>query len=277
MSDTPTTLGPRAAVGAVLAVVALGVVAGAVGTGIVPEPEPPPDTGPEDRMDLEGSGGMGALLPGCPAPLRSGPVLALALFAVVATTAALAARRGPLVPVTLGVPLVVILAASCVSVPRLPLPGASLPTVPSWVPAVVVLAFFGLPALAVLVSALVYGVREAELSGDDEPEDDALAAVGETAGAAADRIEDASPVENEVYRAWEAMVRQLDVEAPQTATPETFAEAAVEAGMDGDDVARLTGLFEDVRYGGRDPASRADEAVSTLRRIEDAYAGGDAE
>jgi len=101
-----------------------------------------------------------------------------------------------------------------------------------------------------------------------------LQAVGEAAGDAADRIEAEATVDNEVYRAWREMVRHLQVSQPETTTPEEFEVAAVAAGMAGEDVAELTRLFAEVRYGERDPDGREERAVAALRRIEATYAEG---
>ena len=112
-----------------------------------------------------------------------------------------------------------------------------------------------------------------EASGESDPSAD-VAAVGRAAGEAADRIESSTDVDNEVYRAWREMTAHLDVANPQSSTPAEFAGAAVEAGMDRDDVAELTSLFEAVRYGGESPTEeRERRAVEALRRIEREYAG----
>ncbi|MFD1597698.1 DUF4129 domain-containing protein [Halobellus rarus] len=77
-----------------------------------------------------------------------------------------------------------------------------------------------------------------------------------------------------MYRAWVEMTAHLDLDRPQSSTPGEFAAAAVDAGMDPDDVDELTRLFEAVRYGDeRVTDARADRAVAALRRIESAYAG----
>ena len=146
---------------------------------------------------------------------------------------------------------------------------------------VALLAAFGLVAV-VLVGAIAR-VSDSEESvptsvavdGTAGDESEGVTAVGEAAGRAADRIDDGdADVENTVYRAWREMTDALDVDAPATTTPEEFAEAAVDAGMDGDDVRELTWLFEEVRYG--DAAvtdEREQRAHDALRRIESAYAG----
>lgn len=116
-------------------------------------------------------------------------------------------------------------------------------------------------------------------SGADEEHDDEkdpdLTAVGRTAGAAADRIEDAT-ADNEVYRAWREMTEVLDVDRPDSSTPREFATAATAAGVDPDAVDDLTDVFEAVRYGGADPTGdREAAAVDALRRIEAAHDGGE--
>jgi hypothetical protein len=107
-----------------------------------------------------------------------------------------------------------------------------------------------------------------------ETETDRSAEIGKIAGRAADRIDDATDAvaHNEVYQAWEEMVDHLDVDDPDSTTPGEFASAAVDAGMQQEDVTDLTRLFEDVRYGGQDPTdSRERQARETLRRIERRY------
>ncbi|QLH83111.1 DUF4129 domain-containing protein [Halosimplex pelagicum] len=122
----------------------------------------------------------------------------------------------------------------------------------------------------------ISNIEERDAEADDAnqftPRDLAAAA-----GRAADRLEEHNAdVDNEVYRAWWEMTSMLDVADPDTATPGEFADAAVAAGMGEDDVAELTRLFEEVRYGQRDPASREKVALSVFRSIEHAYGGGDA-
>lgn len=117
-------------------------------------------------------------------------------------------------------------------------------------------------------------------AGQDPSAGTGIDAVGRAAGRAADRIEASEEFDNEVYRAWAEMATSLEVEHPDSSTPSEFATAAVDAGMDREDVEGLTRLFEDVRYGGRSPTpEREHAAVETLRRIEDQYAagGGDGE
>lgn len=141
-------------------------------------------------------------------------------------------------------------------------------------------------ALVFVVGALA--VAGVYLYGSDDPadqpdeptpeEDDAdeMAQVGAIAGRAADRIEAAAetdPIDNQVYRAYREMTTQLDIDHGESTTPREFADAAATRGMAASDVAALTDLFEEVRYGGSDPtADREAEATATLRRIEQRYA-----
>lgn len=147
-------------------------------------------------------------------------------------------------------------------------------TVPVADPPTTLLVLFGLVLLG--AAAMVF-----RLTGDDvvafDAEEDApepdVAAVGRAAGRAADRIEADVDVENAVFRAWREMTGGLDVANPDSSTPAEFAAAAVDAGMDREDVAELTGLFEAVRYGGLDAdADRERRAVAALRNIERTYA-----
>jgi hypothetical protein len=139
--------------------------------------------------------------------------------------------------------------------------------------------------LAVVFVALVYRASDDDAADDDDPvevleqpepdDEEALAAVGAAAGDAADRIEDAADVENEVYRAWRDMTEHVNVPDPETSTPREFASAARDAGMDESHVTTLTDLFRDVRYGGADATEdREERALDALRAIEERYADG---
>lgn len=110
-------------------------------------------------------------------------------------------------------------------------------------------------------------------AAEDDPEESErdLAAVGRTAGEAADRIE-SSDADNEVYRAWRDMTAVLDVDRPASSTPAEFASAAVDAGVDEEPVGTLTEVFERVRYGGADATDdRERQAVAALRQIEERH------
>jgi len=114
---------------------------------------------------------------------------------------------------------------------------------PSLLPLVVVLAL-----TAVVLGAAV-GVRRHSSGDEASPSEDgsesaAAAAVGRAAGRAAERIETGDDLDNEVYRAWREMTSPLDVSRPETNTAGEFEAAAVDAGMDPEDVHELTDLFE---------------------------------
>lgn len=144
-------------------------------------------------------------------------------------------------------------------------------------PSVLIMLLFVL-AIAVVIVAVI-GIRGDDIPGEEPdiettPDAEDVAAVGRVAGTAADRIEADAAAENEVYRAWREMTDELAVENPDSTTPGEFAEAAVVAGMDPDDVDELTDLFETVRYGGLDATEdRERRAVETLRHIEETYGG----
>lgn len=146
--------------------------------------------------------------------------------------------------------------------------------------------------LALLALVLVVGVlavlrmrgsrEEPNETAESEPESEtdesaAVEAIGQSAGTAADRLDEPTTTpENAIYRAWYEMIQHLDVASPTTTTPGQFAAAAHDAGMAHDDVAELTAQFETVRYG--DAAltdERTDRAANALRRIEDEYADAD--
>lgn len=133
-----------------------------------------------------------------------------------------------------------------------------------------------------LFGILIVGLAAVLTQKPDDDEDeskeqaaadaDTVAAVGRAAGRAADRIAESDEHENEIYRAWAEMARQVRPSDPETKTPAEFADAAIEAGMEPADVRELTRLFEQVRYGTDEP-SEADEqrAIGLLRRLESTY------
>jgi hypothetical protein len=152
-------------------------------------------------------------------------------------------------------------------------PGQAVSTPSALLGIVLIVAIVGSVALLFFSTGDAEGA-ESERDPDSPPDSDVdVAAVGRAAGAAADRIEDAADVENEVYRAWVEMTEHLDVSNPRSSTPAEFAAAAVDAGMAPEDVDELTALFESVRYGGaRATDERETRAVAALRRIEATYA-----
>lgn len=143
-----------------------------------------------------------------------------------------------------------------------------------------VLGAFGL-AMLVLVGAIYrYSGSDSDIGVeaevDESKESSSAQAVGEAAGRAADRLDADTDLENAIYRAWREMADALDVRNPRTTTPEEFADVAVDAGMSREDVRELTRLFEEVRYGDAEPTrEREQRAQDALRRIQQAYAGGD--
>ncbi len=144
----------------------------------------------------------------------------------------------------------------------------------------VVLAVLLIAAIVLLYVASADDVVDAAIRDDEEEEEEDqqpdIAAVGRVAGEAADRIETGDAFDNEVFRAWAEMTEHLAVQHPESSTPAEFAGAAVDAGMDPDDVRELTDLFEEVRYGNREvTAERERRATDALRRIEESYAEED--
>lgn len=142
-------------------------------------------------------------------------------------------------------------------------------------PTVALALLFGLAligALAAFVRSTGDDVQAPPPEAADGETDSRVTALGEAAGAAADRIEGGGNVDNEVFRAWREMTDRLDASNPQATTPAEFARIAVAAGLARDDVEELTVLFEEVRYGDA-PATedRERRAVAALRRIEEAY------
>lgn len=136
-----------------------------------------------------------------------------------------------------------------------------------------VLVLIGIALAGAAVVAIRSGVDRALDGDDDGGRPPGAAALGRAAGRAADHIENAAPVDNEVYRAWREMTDLLDVSDPASTTPGEFAAAARDAGMAPGDVEELTRLFREVRYGGSDPTDEYERrAVAVLRRIEAEYA-----
>lgn len=150
--------------------------------------------------------------------------------------------------------------------------GQAAPTDPAIPPLVIVVGVA--LAIGLLVVVMTRMQRSTGPDPDDEDDADEMKAVGRAAGRAADRLEDEAEADNEIYRAWVEMTDLLNLAKPARKTPGEFATAAVDAGMDADDVSELTRLFEEVRYGEHEPTS-ADEqrAIEIFRRIEAAYAG----
>lgn len=151
----------------------------------------------------------------------------------------------------------------------------------------VLLLLLGVVGVAMVVVAGVWVVRGGDGDEDEElveaaaadeeveePEPANVEAVAAAAGRAADRIEEQSAVDNEIYRAWVEMTGHLPVDHPETSTPREFERAASDAGFDAAAVGELTDLFESVRYGSEAAtAEREERAVEALRRLEDQFEG----
>ena len=152
--------------------------------------------------------------------------------------------------------------------------GDSSTSLPSfWTPPIWVLAgaiLLGLGGVIAIQFVRADAAALSEASGDGEESVD-LHRVGQAAGEAADRIERQADASNEVFRAWREMVHLLQIDEPETTTPAEFEARAVTAGMDAADVATLTQLFREVRYGEFRAAEREEDAVAALRRIETAH------
>ncbi|WP_338003094.1 DUF4129 domain-containing protein [Natronoglomus mannanivorans] len=154
--------------------------------------------------------------------------------------------------------------------------GDALMTTPEISPIWLVGVFGILLVAAAAVMIRASGDQTVELEDEDEEiEQPDVRDLAQAAGEAADRLEKHNAdVDNAVYRAWWEMTRLLEVPNPDSATPGEFAAAAVDLGIAEDDVDELTTLFEEVRYGKRDPASREQLAIDVFRSIESEYGGG---
>ncbi|RXK50158.1 DUF4129 domain-containing protein [Halorientalis pallida] len=131
------------------------------------------------------------------------------------------------------------------------------------------------PFLLVVTALVVAGLALAGLrrygSESDEPAEPEVRVdpeTGDDGGTdAGPLVPDAAP-DNEVYRAWRAMVRELDVPCGEATTPREFAREAIRAGAATEPVERLTDLFDRVRYGAAEPTEdreeRARDALAAL-------------
>jgi len=136
--------------------------------------------------------------------------------------------------------------------------------------------FFIAVVLALLVAGLYVQRRDAATEAPPEriAGGSDRSQLASAAGDAADELELAGTDANAVYDAWARMASALAVDRPATSTPAEFAGAALDAGLDADDVSELTALFEEVRYGTAPPtAERAARAREALRRIEREHTG----
>lgn len=282
-----------AAIAAILGIVAVGIAAASL------------QERREEQVGFGGDGGIG--LPGSSGKPAAGPVDGLdvpylmeAMMALLSLVLLLGVvylvlnyrEYLPILLAAVGVVALVALLAALVSMGAITDPGldrfAENQTVPGvaggglgepsevrWLPALVLLGVFGV----VLLAAIALGLREDDEARDDPPARATSAADSElgsdlaaVAGRVANRLEDPSAYENEVYRAWVEMTELLDMTNRETATPREFARAAVGGGMDPADVRDLTQLFEEVRYGDQPVTREREEGAATLfRRIEERY------
>ncbi|WP_230198558.1 DUF4129 domain-containing protein [Halopiger goleimassiliensis] len=145
------------------------------------------------------------------------------------------------------------------------------------------LVALGIVAVIVIGGLLLTRDDDAETAGADDDRtptttSESAQAVGSAAGRAADRLAAGTDADNEIYRAWWEMTDSLEVDNPESSTPGEFAAAAVDAGLDREDVADLTALFEEVRYGTTDVTPELErEAETVFRRIERQYSADDVE
>ena len=139
----------------------------------------------------------------------------------------------------------------------------------------------GAVALVVLAAVLLRRVTGTEswVETEDDTEPDEGTAetedateLADAAGRAADRLAADESLDNAVYRAWSEMTAILDVEDAESCTPREFADEAVDAGLDDEDVSTLTELFETVRYSDSPATERREQRAETaLRNIEQSY------
>lgn len=126
-------------------------------------------------------------------------------------------------------------------------------------------SLFGSMSGALLNLSIGFGTRGERSSGADTTTD-AREAGGPQPEVASEPDEDAPPAS--VTEAWEEMVDALLSRRSQTMTPTEIASAAIERGWPAGPVERLTGLFQEIRYGGRaETTERTDSAVSAYNRL----------
>lgn len=129
-------------------------------------------------------------------------------------------------------------------------------------------------ALSAILMALYVQRRNSGTVGEarNYQVDSAAEEIGAAAGKLADEIEDGASASNGVYDAWVEMTDILDIDDPETSTPQEFADAGLAAGIKRRDVEELTDLFEEVRYGTTIATQeRETQALEALRRIERTY------
>lgn len=259
-------------VGVLVVAVAASSLPGAVFVGedatVEPrEPTPQEEQLLEETLGQEPTGGDGGDLPAEWILIVAGVVAALLLVRIAATH-----PRGTTIALlgSVGVASLVVVAF----VSRSIVDGAAafgLP--PGYVATVVIGVAFALGIAGTLVAFARHDRPAVE--GDDVPPsgDEDLPPRESTATASSVRIDpNVDADDNDVYRAWMTLAESVSDRLEATATPGDVMRAALEEGHDRSAVESLTRLFEDVRYGGRDPTpERERRARELLERI-----GGDA-
>lgn len=83
-------------------------------------------------------------------------------------------------------------------------------------------------------------------------------------------LENSVIADNKIYQAWKKMTEEVDIPRPQTSAPREYAEKAIEEGKHPRAVERLTALFEEIRYGTKQPTpeseTQAEEALEEITR-----------
>ncbi|UCF09557.1 MAG: DUF4129 domain-containing protein [Candidatus Bipolaricaulota bacterium] len=105
---------------------------------------------------------------------------------------------------------------------------------------------------------------------------DLLEEIAEVARTASRRLRDGDPVARVVLDCYSEMshlvAREEHVPFDDYLTPREFSERLRTRGMESEHAARLTRIFEVVRYGGRSDARLASEAMACLTSVRDRYA-----
>ena len=107
----------------------------------------------------------------------------------------------------------------------------------------------------VLGGSVLVGIASALSYATRKPSPSAAVSLGDTATSNASvtketSLQSVADPSNEVYQAWQSMVRQLDIDRLDSKTPAECAAIALEAGLSQPAVETLTTEFEAVRYGG---------------------------
>lgn len=150
-----------------------------------------------------------------------------------------------------------------------------IPDSTSVVPMILVAGFFLLVGILAVFHWRFFMNRgddvETESDGSWEPEP-----VGDpTKSYASSAVTEEEGPDNAVYRAWYRLARRAGVAHDRSRTPGEVADAAIEEGLQRDDVRTITNVFSEVRYG-HQPVTEERErrAESALQSIEGS--GGDA-